>query len=377
MAGSIGRLGSLYIVSLRLVDAETGATDKLVTREFVGPLEDLRGAVRIAAQEILEIPGIVVNQGQFISIESEPPGIGVYVNGLYEGSSPILIKVPKPGAYAVKLQAEGYKTWSQNVKVAEASTYFVKARLLKQEKQVDERVRALQDGRAGLLTFLTVYSAVASDALLFAFNYLPSPEHVRLYVGLPLVAAPIAFFGFLKLSEGAVMNSGRSFFICSSMTWGSSWGLAAAAAFGAGQEGGDAGRWPLYSGLSVLGGTLYGVATTLLTMGKEPFPAARAWLFNLGSALGAFLGLGLPYVLGFDQPGAIYGGMVAGSLAGSGVALWLTRDMVEGRSVQTGAAQALIGISPGVARAGLPLPRPSLAAGGAVAWELSLLSWEY
>jgi hypothetical protein len=379
MAGSIGKLGSLFIISVRLVDAETGETERVVTREFVGPLEDLRTPVRIAAQQILGIPGIDVKQGEYISIESEPAGISVYVDGLFEGSTPLLHPVSKAGSYAVKLQSEGYKAWSQNVKVAASSTYFVKAKLLKQDKPVDERVRALQDGRAGLLTFLTLYSAVASDALLIAFGLDVTDESfLRLSIGLPLVVAPVTFFSALKLTERIVMNSGRSLFICTSMLWGSSWGPVAAIVFSASGQGLD--MWPLYSGLSVLGGTLYGTITTLLTRGPEPYPAARAWLFNLGSALGGFLGLGLPYVLGGgDTPWIIYTGMITGSLAGSGIALWLTRDLVEGRSIGNLAMGSLFDLRDGVAVAGLPLPRPKLSpsTGERIGWELDVISARY
>lgn len=372
LSGTIGMLGSLYIITLRLIDAETGATEEVVVQEFVGPMEDLRGPVRIAAQRILKIPGIDLKQGEYISIEADPPGVSVYVNGLYEGSAPLVLLVPRAGTYAVKLAAEGYKPWTQNVKVGEASTYFVKARLLKQDKPVDERIKALQDGRAGLLTFLTAYSAITADTLLFSLGYAPTPEHARLYIGLPLVTAPSVFFAALKLTEGVVMNGGRSFFITSSMLWGSSWGVAASLAFLTDPAMSPENAWRLSAGLSALGGVLYGTISTLMTVGTEPFPASRAWLFNLGSALGAFLGLGIPYVLNVNNSVAIYVGMLSGSLAGSGIALWLTRDFVEGRSIGNLAAGSLLDFSMGKAVAGIPLPRAA-SSSGRLDWEIDLI----
>jgi hypothetical protein len=89
----------------------------------------------------------------------------------------------------------------------------------------------------------------------------------------------------------------------------------------------------VYAGLSVAGGLVYGGLSTWLTSGDEPFPASRVWLYHLGSVLGAFLGLGVPYVLGVESPGVVYAGMLTGSLAGSATALWLTRDYTEGRNV--------------------------------------------
>ena len=144
----------------------------------------------------------------------------------------------------------------------------------------------------------------------------------------------MTFFGALKATEGTVMNGGRSFMIVSSSMWGSAWGVAAAFVFGAGAADGAEPPPPaLYTGLTLTGGLLYGVTATALTWGDNPFPATRAWLFNLGSVLGSLLGLGVPYVLGADSPAVIYAGMLTGSVAGSATALYLTRDMTEGRSI--------------------------------------------
>jgi hypothetical protein len=355
MTGSVGILGTLYIITLRMIDVASGKVERSQVEEFIGAIEDLRKPVRVAAQKILGVPGIEVKQGEFISVETDPPGVGVYVNGLFEGDSPVVVRVPRSGKYAVKLAAEGYRPWSQSVSVEDNATYFLKAMLLKQENVVDERIKTLQDGRVGFLAFTTAYAAVSADALLYAFGQSADEKGIRLYIGLPLVAAPLAFYGALKGTENAVMNKGRSFMIASSALWGSSWGFAASIAFGAtGQE--DLDLAP-YAGLSVLGGLLYGGLATYLSSGDQAFPSSRAWLFNLGSVLGAFLGLGLPYVLGADSPGVIYSGMLVGSLGGSAVALYLTRGYTEGRNIENLALGSLVEAGPDGIQPGLPLVR--------------------
>ena len=353
VAGSVGILGSLYIINLRMFDVATGAVERSQVEEYIGALEDLRKPVRIAAQKLLGIPGIEVNQGEFISVETDPPGVGVYVNGLFEGDSPLVVRVPRPGKYAVKLAAEGYRSWTQNVGVDASSTYFLKAKLLRQESAVDQRVKALQDGRPGFLTFATVFAAASADALLLSFG----SDNERLYIGLPLVAAPVAFYGALKATDRAIMNRGRSFMICSSALWGASWGLAAVTAFGATSDSGSPDLAP-YAGLSVLGGALYGTISVFLTRGEEAFPSSRAWLFNLGSALGAFLGLGVPYVLGVEEPAIVYASMLGCSLGGSGLALYLTRGYTEGRNIGNLSYGALIEAGPGGLGLGLPAVAP-------------------
>ncbi|TFG81362.1 MAG: PEGA domain-containing protein, partial [Spirochaetales bacterium] len=107
MVGRIGILGTLYIISLRLISVETGQVVRAVTEEYLGPIEDLRKPVRVATQRILGIPGIEIKMGEYISVETEPPGVAVYVNGLFEGNGPVVIRVPKPGKYAIKLSSAG------------------------------------------------------------------------------------------------------------------------------------------------------------------------------------------------------------------------------------------------------------------------------
>jgi len=384
MVGRIGLLGTLYIISLRMVDVETGSVIGSVTEEFIGLLEDLRKPVRVAAQKILGVPGIEVNQGEFISVQSDPPGVSVYVNGLFEGNGPVVVRVPKPGKYDVKLSSEGYKPWSQNVIVEKNATFFLKAKLLKQENVVDEKTRALQDGRVAFLTYTTLYAAAASEALLYSFG----TDNVRLYIGLPLLTAPLAFFGALKATEGIVMNSGRTFMIVSSTLWGSTWGVSAAIAFGAtAPDGAQTEAFqPAYAGLSVVGGLLYGGLSTWLTAGNEPFPSSRVWLYHLGSVLGAFLGLGVPYVLGVESPAVIYVGMLTGSLGGSATALWLTRDFTEGRNIGNvskgdpggGLSGSLVDAGPWGISFGMPIPTPAAAERGkAFGIYLPLLSVRY
>lgn len=380
-AGRIGILGNLYIISLSMIDVATGSVERTQTEEYVGSLEDIRKPVRIAAQRLLGIEGIEVNRGEFVNVVTDPPGVNVFVNGLFEGSSPVKVHVPKPGRHTVKLSAEGYRTWTQTVGVEADATYFVNAKLLKEEKPIDPRIKALQDGRVPFIIYVTLFSAASSNALVYAFGS-DSESLVRLSVGLPLVAAPLAFFGALKATERIAMNGGRALMIISSSLWGSTWGLTASLAFAASSETPGPVISPAFAGLSVVGGLLYGAIATVITRGNEPFPASRAWLFNLGSVLGSLLGLGVPYVLGVNVPAVTYAGMLAGSLAGSATALYLTRNMTEGRNVENLASGALLNVSPGLATLGIPVvgiegPRPDRASAPGLSLRIPVVTVAY
>lgn len=357
IGGKIGILGSLYLITLDLVDVQTGTVERGITEEFVGGLEDLRKPVRIAAQKLLGIKGIEVAQGTFINVASDPAGVGVYVDGLFEGSSPVRVKVAKAGRHVVKLAAEGYKSWSQTVSVDDNSTFFLSAKLLKQERVVDEQTKSLQDGRFALSLYSGLFAAVASDMLFYALSGNLGGDNIRLAIGLPLVSAPLGFFGALMATERVPMTGGRSTMIITSSLWGSTWGLTAAFAFGAAGAGNE-NYMTGFAGLSVAGGLLYGGIATWLTSGEKAFPAGRAWLFNLGSVLGSLLGLGIPYLFNVGEAPVIYAGMLSGSLVGSATAWFLTREMTEGRNVGNLALGAAVEAGRGGVRAGIPLPEP-------------------
>ena len=366
ITGTIGQLGKLYLITLKILDVETGVIDRVVTEEYVGVMEDLRKPVRIAVQKLLDIEGIEVDRGTFIHIGSEPEGINIYIDGLFEGSSPARIKVPGPGEYHVKLYSPGYEEWHQKVNVEENSTFFVNARMLKKDKEtaVDERVRALQDGRTSFIITATLYSLAATEA----FIYASGTDNNRLYFGLPLLITPGSFFLTLRATDNAIMNKGRSFMITSSILWGSTMGFTSGVVMlerpdnwndmtAEEQAVYNSDYWRPFVFASAAGGLVYGTAAVLLTRG-DAFPAKRAWFMNLGSFMGSLVGLGIPYMFGVDSRPWLFGCMFAGSTAGGALAGYLTRHIASvGASVENLSFGSLMEIGKdGRFSPGLPLP---------------------
>jgi TolB-like protein len=332
MVGTIGELGQLYVITMRIIDVQTGEIERVVTEEFVGVMEDLRRPVRVAVQKLLEIEGIEVDRGTYVHVSSEPEGVGIYIDGLFEGNAPALVAVPGPGEYGVKLYSPGYQEWHQKVTVGDNSTFFVNARMLAADpdSQVDERVRALQDGRTSFIVGMTLYSALVTEGLIFASG----TENGRLYFGMPLLVTPATFFLALRATDGAIMNKGRSFMITSSILWGSTLGFTSGVVLNAGRPDLGADDWRPYVLASVVGGLSYGTVATVLTRG-DAFPARRAWFMNLGSFMGSLIGLGVPYMFNVESSGFYLGSMLAGSTAGGGLALYLTRHIAsEGANVE-------------------------------------------
>jgi len=368
MTGTIGQLGRLYIITLKILDVETGTIERVVNEEFVGVMEDLRKPVRIAVQKLLDIRGIEVDRGTFIHVASEPEGINIYVDGLFEGSSPARIKVPGPGEYHVKLYSPGYEEWRQKVDVEENSTFFVRAKMLKQDKdaKVDERVRALQDGRTSFIVVSTLYSLAATEAIIYGSGI--GEQNNRLYFGLPLLITPGSFFLALRGTDNAIMNKGRSFMITSSMLWGSTMGFTSGVVMWEEPQNWDTmlaeeqtdyrtEYWRPFALASAAGGLVYGTAAVLLTRG-DAFPAKRVWFMNLGCFMGSLIGLGIPYMFEVESRPWLFGCMFAGSTAGGVLAAYLTRHIASvGASVENLSYSSLMEIdkswefSPGI-----PLP---------------------
>ena len=360
MTGTIGKLGDLSIITLRIMDVETGVIERTETEEFIGMMEELRKPVRIAVQKLLDIEGIEVDRGTFIHVGSEPEGVNIYVDGLFEGSSPARIKVPGPGEYRVKLYAPGYEEWHQKVEVEDNSTFFVDARLLKTDKDsaVDDRVKALQDGRVSFIINSTLYSLAVTEALIFASG----TDNGRLYFGLPLLITPGAFFLSMKGSQNAIMNKGRSFMISSSFMWGATMGVTSGIVLlgdQPNQEGWNAAEyWRPFAFASAAGGLIYGTAATLLTRGNA-FPASRVWYMNLGSFMGSLVGLGIPYMFNVENRPLLFGSMLTGSTLGGGLAIYLTRHIASiGANVENLSFGSLINIEGDRIKPGIPIPLP-------------------
>jgi len=355
LTGTIGELGNLYVITLKIIDVQSGRIERIETEEYTGSMENLRRPVRIVVQKLMDIEGIEVNRGTFINVSSQPEGVNIYIDGLFEGSAPAKIKVPGKGEYHVKLYSPGYEEWHQKVTVKDNSTYFVNAKLLKKtgSGEVDERIKALQDGRTGFIITSSAFSFAATEALIYASG----TDNSRLYFGLPLLITPASFFLALKGTSSVVMNKGRSLMITSSILWGVTMGITSGIVMhGDYSEEDSSDYWRPFAFASTTGGVLYGTAALLLTKG-DAFPSSRVWFINLGSFMGSLVGLGIPYMFNVENRSLLFGSMLAGSTIGGGLAVYLTRYIPSrGANVDNLGFGSLIEIENKQITPGIPLP---------------------
>ena len=130
-AGRIGRLGNLRLITLQLIDVEDrphrACGDPPTTS---ARLEDLRQAIRAAAQRLIGIGGFQYVRYGFISVTSVPAGAHVHVSGLFEGNTPVRIRVDSAGTYPVTVSMPGHLEWSQRVEVSSGETSVIEAVLV-------------------------------------------------------------------------------------------------------------------------------------------------------------------------------------------------------------------------------------------------------
>jgi TolB-like protein len=116
VTGNVGKLGTKYILGLRLVDVETGKILINISQECVCRLEDLTSEIEKIA---LKFSGVEdrekitikysdkkIKERGNLYIKSVPSGASVYLNDkLQEGSTPLIVSDIPIGNYIIKLDA--------------------------------------------------------------------------------------------------------------------------------------------------------------------------------------------------------------------------------------------------------------------------------
>ena len=376
-AGRIGRLGNLRLISLQLIDVETGRIERVETTDFVGPLEDLRQAIRAAAQRLIGIGGFHYVRYGFIHVTSVPPGARVHVAGLFEGNTPVRIRVDSAGTYPVTITMPEHLDWEQRVEVSSGETSFLEAvlvRLIPSEiaitstpegarafmadryvgttpttVRVDSAgtypVRIVAEGHHEWQQDIVVRSGedAAVNAALEPIQVEPSfiqtgrgalmtfmipyatlaaegtifalgVKSARPYVGALLVGGPGAYFLTLRNVSDTDMSMARAGMIISSALWGTTWGALSSVTL-AGEKGGENIGPRAAVGLSVAVSAAAIWVSSRYTANSD-MSGRRVKLINLGGFMGSSLGLGLPYLFDVSEPRVYVGSLVLGGITG-------------------------------------------------------------
>jgi TolB-like protein len=107
-AGSIGKVGALYTVSVRLIDVETGEILKIVTEDSHGSIENvLTSSMRNVALKLsgrIASGGVLTEGSGDIYLKTEPPGAEIYLDNVNTGkTSPASLRNVAAGQHLIKV----------------------------------------------------------------------------------------------------------------------------------------------------------------------------------------------------------------------------------------------------------------------------------
>lgn len=135
--GSVGQMGSMYLVNLRSIDIATGQMKNVVSEDIPGTIEDvvdnLRNIVRqlvglekeaiskrfrpspAPAQEAKPAKEVAVKKpnanAALLRVKSNPDSVKLYLNNRFSGLTPYENVNMLPGQYTAKLNAPRYEDW--------------------------------------------------------------------------------------------------------------------------------------------------------------------------------------------------------------------------------------------------------------------------
>lgn len=123
LAGSIGKIGNLHTISLRMIDIGTGEILYTVNEDCACPVEkvlsDATGSVvRKLVKRTCEATGDErkVRLGT-VSVRSDPKGARVYLDGTQRGLTPCRLSDVIPGTYALRVELKEYQAVKEQITV--------------------------------------------------------------------------------------------------------------------------------------------------------------------------------------------------------------------------------------------------------------------
>lgn len=127
VAGSVGQLGGTFIISLRLIDPARGSVEHRLTESFTASQEQLMGAVRHAARELV---GVAADQPGALRLTSNENGAALFIDGERVGLLPTApVGELGAGRHAVRVAKEDFLDWSSDVYVDPGAETSLAARL--------------------------------------------------------------------------------------------------------------------------------------------------------------------------------------------------------------------------------------------------------
>jgi TolB-like protein len=126
ITGDAGKVGSTFLINLRLIDARSGLVENRVLERFEGDEDELLRAVRHAARNLL---GLNEQGAGRLAVTASQNAADVYVDELRRGKAPLPVESLTVGRHAVRVSQRGFFDWHGDVYIDPSETTAIWANL--------------------------------------------------------------------------------------------------------------------------------------------------------------------------------------------------------------------------------------------------------
>jgi len=133
ISGSLGKLGKIWIINLRVIDVQTGKIAVVVSREYAGGIEDLVGNLNDIALVLVGLKKERLKPRPdygMLTIMSYPDSLPIMLNNKNVGTTPFENNMLKPGQVIISLDKEGFETFTDTLILKKGKATLVKAKLV-------------------------------------------------------------------------------------------------------------------------------------------------------------------------------------------------------------------------------------------------------
>ena len=117
IAGTVGKLGQTYIISIQMIDVEKAQVVKSKVERTTSENDFDQALDRLAKYFIGTTPSVEEKKIGAIEVISSPDNAEIIINGQIMGKTPITIKDLQEGTYSLALKKQGYKDVSKNITI--------------------------------------------------------------------------------------------------------------------------------------------------------------------------------------------------------------------------------------------------------------------
>ena len=171
VAGTVGKVGDKYVISLQRIDVRGAKVVKRVEREFAGSRDKLLEETRNAAYKVVE--DILLEQSGKVLLSVSEEGADVSVDGKTMGTSPLAaIEIPA-GPRDIRVSKNGFVDWVRTVQVEPKQTRMEEVTLIPSATFIEDyEGRSASMRRWAWITLATFVDLEAGAAGLRTYTFL-------------------------------------------------------------------------------------------------------------------------------------------------------------------------------------------------------------